>query len=302
MGVCVGVLTFRDAGVMAIGSPCHRAGDKLAPPDLMDDSAVLDTMLELAADPRLIPGIYNYCDRCCWRCGFTDRCLSYQHSAQLDTAHSKATPAEIAEPVTRTLRMLRAIATRVGVEPASSRQDDEAMRAYQRRVDAAFNDPLVVRAREYSQTVSHITRVLLPAVDARGDAVATAAVVRVQETCGTIASKIYRAVSDRADDDFDPGELQSDANGSAKVARLLIDESRRSWRVLMEVGRATANGVPARLVGLLDEIDAALSRSFPRALEFKRPGFDTEVVAPQAAVSGGPPDPGGSGRGQPPGR
>jgi hypothetical protein len=270
----------------------------------MDESTVLDAMLEVAADPRLITGIYNYCDRCCWRCGFTDRCLSYQQSAQLETADGEATPvtAEITEPVTRTLQMLRAIAVRVGIDPASSRQDDEAMRAYQRRVDAAFNDPLVVRAREYSEIASHITRVLLPAVDARGDAVAIAAVVRVQETCGTIASKIYRAVSDRADDDFDPAELQSDANGSAKVARLLIDESRRGWRVLMEVGRATANGVPARLVALLDEIDRALSLAFPRALEFKRPGFDTEEAAPLAAVSEERPDPAGSGRGQPPER
>src|SRR5262245_15112436 len=31
----------------------------------------------LARNPKLIAGIYNYCDRWCERCQFTDRCLNY---------------------------------------------------------------------------------------------------------------------------------------------------------------------------------------------------------------------------------
>jgi hypothetical protein len=31
--------------------------------------------LKLAADPKYIPGICNYCDRWCERCPFTSRCL-----------------------------------------------------------------------------------------------------------------------------------------------------------------------------------------------------------------------------------
>ena len=30
-----------------------------------------------ARDPKLIPGIYNYCDRWCERCPFTSRCMVY---------------------------------------------------------------------------------------------------------------------------------------------------------------------------------------------------------------------------------
>ena len=32
---------------------------------------------KLAADPRFIPGIYNYCDRWCERCPLSHRCLNY---------------------------------------------------------------------------------------------------------------------------------------------------------------------------------------------------------------------------------
>jgi hypothetical protein len=47
----------------------------------------------------------------------------------------------------------------------------------------------------------------------------------------------------------------------------------------MEPGQATADGVPARLAQLLDELDAALKARFPRAMDFVRPGFDTERPA-----------------------
>jgi len=31
---------------------------------------------KLAADPKYVKGIYNYCDRWCERCPFTSRCLN----------------------------------------------------------------------------------------------------------------------------------------------------------------------------------------------------------------------------------
>lgn len=37
---------------------------------------------ELAADPTLISGIYNYCDRWCERCAFTERCLNFKWEAE----------------------------------------------------------------------------------------------------------------------------------------------------------------------------------------------------------------------------
>jgi hypothetical protein len=69
-------------------------------------------------------------------------------------------------------------------------------------------------------------------------------------------------------------EVQTDFNGSAKMALLGIAESRRAWGVLMEAGKATANGVPAQAVAMLDALDAAVRSRFPNAMAFVRPGFD----------------------------
>ncbi len=143
-------------------------------------------------------------------------------------------------------------------------------------IGPAEQDPLVARGGEYAQCSWPVLQALRPILSERGDLQAADAAERLEETCATVASKIYRAVSSALDEDADATDAQSDANGSAKVALLLIEESRQAWRVLMQPGRAVADGLPARFVALLDALEAELLKRFPRAFEFVRPGFDTE--------------------------
>lgn len=155
------------------------------------------------------------------------------------------------------------------------------------KIEQAEEDPLVCRGAEYARATWHVLQALRPFLAARADHVAVDAADRIEEMCVTVASKIFRAVSSSLDDPGDTGEsatdLESDANGSAKVALLLIEESRQAWRVLMQPGRAAADGVPARQVAVLDSIEADLLRRFPRALQFVRPGFDTGADAGDGA-------------------
>ena len=41
-----------------------------------------EKLKKLLKDERLIPGIYNYCDRWCERCSFTSRCLNFASSEE----------------------------------------------------------------------------------------------------------------------------------------------------------------------------------------------------------------------------
>lgn len=139
-------------------------------------------------------------------------------------------------------------------------------------------DRLVVASRYYAITAWRVTQAFGPIADERGDPVVIGAVETIAALAAIIASKTYRALSGALDEDFDRFDLENDANGSAKVARLIIEDSRQAWRVLMEIGRAAADGVPASMVRVLDEIDAGLAQRFPSAMSFVRPGFDTEGV------------------------
>lgn len=225
----------------------------------------------------VIPGIYNYCDRCCHRCAFTARCLNYRDSRAEFEAVAEDPTASVSAVVTRSssrsLEVMRHIAERLGIDiDVDATPEDET--AEREQFERDLEDPLVKRSREYAASTYRIVRALAPILYERGDDDLIAAVTRIEETCGTIATKIYRAVSGAGNGWSDLSDLQDDANGSAKVARLLIDDARLSWRVLMEAGRAAADGVPARLVAVLDELDRDVAARFPKALQFVRPGFD----------------------------
>jgi hypothetical protein len=239
------------------------------------DAPTFDRIFDRSLDPTLVPGIYNYCDRCCHRCAFTTRCLTYRDSqAELEAAGRNRTEpvsAVVQRSLDRSLEVMRHIADRLGIDIEPTPRDAAASRA---RFERDLDDPLVRRSREYAECTYRIVRALAPLVALRRDDALIAAVTRIEETCGTIASKIFRAVSGAGHEWSDISDVQDDANGSAKVARLLIDDARLSWRVLMQTGRAAADGVPARLVAVLDELDRDVAGRFPHAMQFVRPGFD----------------------------
>jgi len=264
----------------------------------MDDE--LDAIVSQASNPNLIPGIYNYCDRRCERCRFTERCLVYVEmgpstgsgqgpSTSSGQRRDRGAPGGdetsmldgLRRSFTRTFEIVHIIAERHGIdlsmtgdELKESEQEQEELR---RRAEG---DSLVRLARHYLETTWPILRALRPIVISRRDPAVIEAVETIDELCVSISAKIYRAVSGSLDADFDATDPQSDANGSAKVARVLVAESCDAWRLLMEVGRAAANGVPAQLVRRLEELEAGLAARFPQAMEFVRPGFDTEPLGP----------------------
>jgi len=234
------------------------------------------------ARPPLIPGIYNYCDTRCPQCPFNSRCLLYLQQQRTDSADpigdvlKEYDPAPAREPSPEFLEFIdranEAVRNMTAKESAAIQREYDARRC---QVNA---DRLVVAARYYTMTAWNVTQALTPIAEERGDPVVIAAVETIAALSGLVSSKTYRAVSGETDEDFDRFDLECDANGSAKVARLIIGDSRRAWRVLMEIGRAAADGVPMGLLRVLDEIDAGLAQRFPRAMAFVRPGFDTEGV------------------------
>ncbi len=263
------------------------------------DDAEFDGMIARAADPTLIPGIYNYCDRRCARCAFTSRCFQYRETQRDGEVSDDVSSVGrvVARSLERSMDILRIIGRRLGIDlvdeagnggPSSPEPPRAGAGA---RPPMTFNqgddnpyDPLVQRSRDYATTAWPILRALRPVLEVRGDAALLDALATLESSSISISSKIFRAVSPMPDVEVaqpeDPeDDVQGDANGSAKVARILIEEARRAWRTLMEPGQATADGVPARLVRQLDELDDKIAARFPRAMEFVRPGFDTERPA-----------------------
>ena len=239
------------------------------------DQAEFDRLITRARDPRLIPGIYNYCDGRCRRCAFTQRCLTFlDHQEVRAESHSDRSLSDLlGDSLQRTLEVLAEAARREGIDLDTTADAAQAALA-QDALGRLHDDPLVAGAREYGQLGSRIGRAIAPLVAARGDAALVEAIETIEWFATMIGAKLYRAVCGQAEGWEGRDESQTDFNGSAKIALIAIGESTRAWAVLMEAGRATADGVPAQAVKQLTALDAAVRERFPRVMEFVRPGFD----------------------------
>jgi hypothetical protein len=240
------------------------------------DAAEFDRLVARARDPRLVPGIYNYCDGRCPRCPFTQRCLTYLDSQELKDAggDEKSLADTVGDSLQRTLEMLAEAARRDGVDLAAVEDEAAAPPETAEDLERHRQDPLAVRARDYGRLAWRIGRAVAPIAAARDDAALIEAVATVEWFSSMISAKLYRAICGQAEGWEARDEAQTDFNGSAKIALIGIEESRRAWAVLMEAGRATADGVPAQAVKILEALDAEVRQRFPRVMEFVRPGFD----------------------------
>ena len=91
-----------------------------------------------------------------------------------------------------------------------------------------------------------------------------------------IEVKFARALSglfDKIEGEEDEDEVQSDYNGSAKIALIAVDRSISAWEIMMKHFPDQADDM-LDFVALLSKIKSAGNESFPIAMKFVRPGFD----------------------------
>jgi len=86
-----------------------------------------------------------------------------------------------------------------------------------------------------------------------------------------ISAKIYRALG--GIDNFESNEIQTDSNGSAKIALIAIDRLIAAWSVAMENMMDHEDEILKFLISLA-EIRIETESAFPLARQFVRPGFD----------------------------
>ena len=205
------------------------------------DPVEFDRLVARARDPKLIPGIYNYCDGRCPRCAFTQRCLTYLDAQELKASGDgeQSLADTVGSSLRRTLEMLAEVARREGLDMEST--TEEAAASADEDFERHRQDPLAVRAREYGHLAWRIGRALTPIVAAREDAPLIDAVETIEWFSSMISSKLYRAICGQAEGWEGREEAQTDFNGSAKIALIAIAESRRGV-VGADGGRACNGG------------------------------------------------------------
>jgi hypothetical protein len=227
-----------------------------------------------------IESIFHYCTRRCEQCSFSARCSLYQSEREYERAHPDATwERQVHDSFAETFRLLGDWCTREGIDFEEIRraaESDENAHEVE-RVEAIRTDPIQKMTTTYMRAAFKIVDAMAPArATRRWPGGADAALDTISWHAGLVSAKVYRALHGRAERGLFAEEhpVQNDWNGSAKLARILVAESKAAWDVVMREGEAPADSPLLELVGLLTRIDDGLAERFPDALKFVRPGFD----------------------------
>lgn len=251
---------------------------------------------DLAANPNLISGIHNYCDRWCERCNFTARCAVYAaEEADPDNDPSSrdinnaAFWQKLSSIFKETQEMISEWAEENGVDLSEEALAPIGKLKEKQREDTRKH-PLAKAAEKYAFDVrewfakeSKQTEVIsdLPAQfeDVRDteDEVSDYAEV-VQWYQFFIAVKLIRGLMSRIDeDDYLAEEDPRDSDGSAKVALMAIDRSISAWKLMCNLRPENADSIRG-LLFQLEKLRSSAEREFPNARGFIRPGFDEPTL------------------------
>jgi hypothetical protein len=256
-----------------------------------------------------VAGVYNYCDHWCERCTFQSRCRVFEDVRRTteaiargqdpDTIPHTCDDEEVLDssiPPRQREEFLRLVAEANAACMAAEVPDDAVMRA-ERQADAIRNQhPLYREAREYADVAHGVATVLRPLLEARADPLASASLEAIERFDYLIAVKTRRALDGlpiltaaaqagvdlasarEALEHDDWCEFsKEDADCTAKLVRLVVQESRDAWDFLRTMEGAPANGVPALMVDRLMRLDAHLARVFPDAMRAVRIGIDQDL-------------------------
>jgi hypothetical protein len=178
-----------------------------------------------------------------------------------------------------TFRLVEDWCVREGVDfdeirrAAGSGETDHDMERVEEGVRA---DPIQKMTTTYMHAAFKVFDAMAPArATRRWPGGVDAALDTISWHAGMMSAKVYRALHGRAERGLFAEEdpVQNDWNGSAKLARILVAQSKAAWDVVMREGEAPADSPLLDLVGLLTRIDDGLAERFPDAIKFIRPGF-----------------------------
>lgn len=248
-------------------------------------------LTELASNPDLISGIYNYCDRWCERCPLTSRCLVYateqedlDNSPESNDIRNQAFWTKLSTIFQETMETIVEWAGEMGIDLNEPVDKDWEKRQTKKQLETD-NHPLTRAGKKYAYDVAEWFRGFDQVVEFSDQRPTEKDIEELKQLEDArevidwyqyqIAVKTMRALSSSIDEaEFaSDDEYQRDSDGSAKVALIGIDRSMAAWR-LVQLALPERRDSIVSLILQLDRLRFRIEQRFPQAREFVRPGFD----------------------------
>jgi hypothetical protein len=224
--------------------------------------------------------ISAYCDRWCERCAYTARCSAYacqvavamcgDFSQGLELAVGRPRPEsnEPDGPVPDWLQDFENV--------EMSAKELEAARVEEAARNARLKaTPVSSMAHDYAMLAHRWLKERYEGLRATADPVVSEALDVAMHDAFFVWVKLRRALDGRdrhmRGEEVDDDPVQSDWNGSAKVALISIRRSEDAWGT---IAQATGDECAGMLADAARDLHALALQEFPRAMAFVRPGFD----------------------------
>jgi hypothetical protein len=251
---------------------------------------------KLAENPKFISGIYNYCDRWCRRCSFTQQCMTFALCEdEFDNPQSKDISNKIfwdklGEIFKVTLEIVKETAEKMGVDLNSI--DIEKAAKHEKQIHKiSEGQPYSQAAIEYIKMANNWFDSNKGLLEDKADELKTQIEADIPGTkpvdeavgindCLEIIRwyqhQIYVKLCRAAGGMMESEEIEycpHDANGSAKVAIIGIERSIVAWGRLLSQFPQQEREILELLVNL-KKLLRMVETAFPDARAFARPGFD----------------------------
>ena len=242
---------------------------------------------------KFIPGIYNYCDRWCERCEFTNRCrLFFDEQKQLRESEGKDDFFEIiSKNLEKTFELLHKIAEEKGIDLDNIEVDEESFKIEQEKYKNAREHPLVLLAKTYtdqvdqwledrnyleSENAKHLKNIDLGVQLDESDKA-----LRIIDESANIINwykyqiqiKLASAINYYPHDPDFEDEIQNMHHASARIALIGVNNSMKAWQSLFEL-LDDDNDEILDIVLQLHQLQTKINQQFPLLHKFKRPGFE----------------------------
>jgi hypothetical protein len=264
----------------------------------------VDDDLEAAIESgRFISGIYNYCDRWCEQCRFSDRCLVYHQEQRTLERHRLAGEdpddpevfvRDLEATLGQTLSMLEKMAAQAGVNL------DEAADEEPEEEPDPQSQPLYKRGERWSQRIGVLLQWVGSEISARGERLigaagsadfpdvetAVEALTRLRDSCELlsryrflIAVKLARALRSGTRGErrraIAAAAALDDSLGTAKLVDACLERATKALWTIGEFHRPWLD-MAMPLATEAEGIRKGIEVEFPRFRAFIRPGFDEE--------------------------
>lgn len=242
---------------------------------------------------KFIPGIYNYCDRWCERCNFTNRCrLFFDEKKQSRELKDHDDFLEIvSKNLEETFKLLHKIAKEKNIDLDNIEIDEETFQKEQDEFINSQHHPLVNLTKTYIEQVDqwfqgndylkeeNIT--YLKNIDIGVNLDQSDKALRILEEAVNIINwykfqiqiKLTSAIRNYPHNPAFEDEIQNMHHMSAKIAMIGIKNSMKAWQSLHEI-LDDENGAIVDILIQLDQLQTKINQKFPLLSKFKRPGFD----------------------------